>query len=94
VQTGDYSIVREIREWMRFTQTELAKEMGVRREVITRIETGKRRISNRLARKLSNLSTIDFRDIRLNDCPTKWRVVNGVRRKLTLIPYPPRPPKL
>jgi DNA-binding XRE family transcriptional regulator len=53
---------------MRLTQAVLAKRLGVRREVIARIETGKRNISLGLARKLSALSGISVRDIRMNIC--------------------------
>jgi transcriptional regulator with XRE-family HTH domain len=53
---------------MHLSQSELANRLGVRREVVTRIETGKRNISCRLIRQLSELSGVRAADIRANVC--------------------------
>jgi transcriptional regulator with XRE-family HTH domain len=58
-----YSIVREIRQMIGFTQSQLAAVLGVNFNTIRRIETGSMKLSVPMAQRLAGISGIGFRDL-------------------------------
>jgi len=81
---------------MGITQGALAKQLGVRREVIARIETGKRNISCQLAKKLSACSGVSMRDIRTNvrlydqEGARIFKHEREIPHTVLVLPYTPR----
>src|SRR5258708_18067774 len=61
-----YSIVREIRKRLKWTQAQLAERIGTTWISISRVENGSLKISRKLALKLSFETGVSYRDIMTN----------------------------
>lgn len=56
-------MLKEERKKKGLTQEALAEKVGVRRQTISMVETGKNKLTIKLAKKIANVLEIDWKDL-------------------------------